>query len=150
MPPLADNPNPPSLRFSTRHKLTHAREFAAVFAARMRKATGPLAVFLLPSDRPTHRLGLSIGRVVGNAVVRNRLKRMIREAFRLRQHEIPRLTEAAGYDIVVSAKPHAPLSLDQYEALLMNGIAAADRDLRRRRERAERPEDARPEPKDGP
>lgn len=143
---------PSSLRFSTRHKLTHAREFAAVFAARMRKSTGPLAVFLLPSERPSHRLGLSIGRVVGNAVVRNRLKRMIREAFRLRQHEIPRLTEAVGYDIVVSAKPHAPLSLDQYEVLLMNGIAAADRDLRRRRERAQipSPEATRPEPKDGP
>ena len=144
---------PPSFRFSTRHKLTHAREFAAVFAARMRKATGPLAVFLMPSDQPTHRLGLSIGRAVGNAVVRNRLKRMIREAFRLRQHEIPRppqLDKTTGYDIVVSAKPHTPLSLDQYEALLMNGIAAADRDLRRRRERTQRPEDAPPMLKEGP
>lgn len=127
---------PLALRFSTRHKLTHAREFSAVFAARMRKSTGPLAVFVLPSDRPTHRLGLSIGRAVGNAVVRNRLKRMIREAFRLLQHDIPKLDEATGYDIVVSAKPHAPLSLDQYQALLMTGIAAADRDHRRRRERA--------------
>ncbi|XVJ60818.1 MAG: ribonuclease P protein component [Tepidisphaera sp.] len=127
---------PPSFRFSTRHKLTHAREFSAVFAARMRKSTGPLAVFVLPSDRPTHRLGLSVGRVVGNAVVRNRLKRMIREAFRLLQRDIPKLDEATGYDIVVSAKPHSPLSLEQYQTLLMNGIAAADRDQRRRRERA--------------
>ena len=126
---------PLALRFATRHKLTHAREFSAVFAARMRKSTGPLAVFVLPSDRPTHRLGLSIGRAVGNAVVRNRLKRLIREAFRLLQHDIPKLDEATGYDIVVSAKPHTPLSLEQYQTLLMTGIAAADRDHRRRRER---------------
>lgn len=130
---------PLALRFSTRHKLTHAREFSAVFAARMRKSTGPLAVFVLPSDRPTHRLGLSIGRVVGNAVVRNRLKRMIREAFRLLQHHLPKLDETTGYDIIVSAKPHAPLSLEQYQTLFLNGVAAADRDHRRRRERAGEP-----------
>lgn len=42
---------------------------------------------------------MSASRAVGNAVIRNRAKRHLRELFRLHQHEIPR-----GLDLVVSAR----------------------------------------------
>lgn len=48
------------------------------------------------------RLGITVSRKVGNAVVRNRLKRLIREAFRVQQHDLP-----ASLDIVVVAKRSA-------------------------------------------
>jgi ribonuclease P protein component len=64
----------------------------------------------------THpRLGISIGRKVGSAVVRNRIKRLLREAFRLMQHDLP-----CGYDLVVVVRPHQPVGLADYQRLLLN------------------------------
>jgi len=119
-----------------RHRLTHAREFQAAFAAKLRKSAGPLTVLLNPTDRAEPRLGLSIGKRVGNAVVRNRLKRRIREAFRLARTELP--TPGRGhYDIVVSARAHSPLDADAYRRLLTDAIGRAHRERQRRARRAE-------------
>ena len=67
-----------------------------------RSADGSFAVFMRGNDGGIPRLGLSIAaRVVGNAVRRNRIKRVIRESFRLHQHELP------AVDIVVNARSGA-------------------------------------------
>jgi ribonuclease P protein component len=102
----------------------------------MRKGGGPLAVFLKATDRSTPRLGLSIGRGVGGAAVRARLKRMIREAFRLNQAAIP-AREGGSYDVVVSARAHEPLTLEQYAGILLDLIGQAARELARRKPRRE-------------
>jgi ribonuclease P protein component len=67
-----------------------------------------------PNGLPHARLGLSISRKVGGAVVRNRLKRLLREAFRLRQHEL-----AAGIDLIVVGRPHDFRPLGDYERVLV-------------------------------
>lgn len=46
------------------------------------------------------RLGLTVGKAIGTAVVRNRVKRRVREIFRLRKPWVPE-----GYDLVVRAAP---------------------------------------------
>ena len=100
-------------RFPRSHRLSGKLAFAAVYDAREKQARGPLAVFSRPNGLPHPRLGLSVSRRVGTAPVRNRVKRLLREAFRLFQHDLP-----VGYDLVVVVRPHAPLPLAEYQRLM--------------------------------
>lgn len=135
--PVSPDPagEPASFTFRRRHRLTHAREFEAAFGAKLRKSAGPLTIFLCPTNRPEPRLGLSIGRRVGNAVVRNRLKRHIREAFRHLRPGLPVPPGGGAYDLVVSARAHAPLPHARYRDLLVDGVrrAASEHDRRERK-----------------
>src|SRR4029078_2962728 len=100
-------------QYSPRHRLRHAREFDAVYAAKTREARGPLTVFALPNELGHPRLAPPAGRKVGTAPKRNRIKRLLREAFRLMQHDFPR-----GYDWIIAARPHALLMLADYQKIL--------------------------------
>jgi ribonuclease P protein component len=55
-----------------------------------------------PNDQNMARLGLAVSiKVAGSGVERNRIRRVIREAFRLHQHELP------AVDLVISARGRA-------------------------------------------
>ena len=63
---------------------------------------GFFAVTAIRNDVGAPRLGLAVAvKVAGGAVARNRLRRIIRESFRLHQRELP------AADLVVSARPPA-------------------------------------------
>lgn len=104
-------PSEPAQRFKyTRaHRLSGDKQFQAVFSNKLRKNANPLAVLARPNDLAHHRLGLTVSRRVGNAVKRHRIKRLLREAFRLNQSNWP-----GRYDLVVIVYPHDVLSLDEY------------------------------------
>jgi len=99
--------------FPRSRRLGGRLQFAAVFDAKVRESRGPLNVYALPNDLGHARLGISIGRRVGTAPKRNRIKRLLRESFRLMQHEIP-----GGYDFVIVVRPHETQALADYKRLM--------------------------------
>ena len=116
--------------FPRSRRLTHDLEYAAVYGAKVKRTLGPLTAFARPNSRPHWRLGLSI-RKFGLATTRNRLKRHLREAFRLSQHELP-TTGTGGYDLVITARDHDELPLAEYQRLIRDLAAHLDREWRRR------------------
>ena len=71
-------------------------EFDAVYRDGRRRAGRQFVVFARPNGLAHTRFGLSVKRALGGAVVRNRIRRRIREILRLHRTEIP-----AGWDMVV-------------------------------------------------
>ncbi len=114
-------------RFTHGNRLHGSRAFARVYGARARKVVGPLVIHSKPNELGHPRLGLSVGKKVGIAVKRNRIKRLLREAFRLSQHDWP-----SGYDIVVVVRPHEPATLAEYQRLLFAGIRALHQQWQKR------------------
>ena len=74
--------SPGGQRFPKTARLRRSAEFKKVFDVRRVAADDVLIVFGLENGLEFSRLGLSVSRKVGKAVVRNRWKRLIREAFR--------------------------------------------------------------------
>ena len=113
--------------FRSRHRLSRDADYRAVFAHRCRKNRGPITVLVRANSLPHHRLGLTIGKRVGAAHTRNRVKRLTREAFRLERDAIPSSPGGYGYDLVVTARAHDPIPLDAWRVLLRDAASAAIR-----------------------
>ena len=98
--------------FPRSHRLSGKDTFASVYDARTRQSRGPLTMYARPNGLSHSRMGLSISRRVGTAPQRNRIKRLLRESFRLLQHDLP-----AGYDWIIVVRPHEALTLPEYQQM---------------------------------
>jgi ribonuclease P protein component len=96
----------------------------------MRRPGRFLVVIVARREEGPTRLGVTVSRKVGPAVVRNRLKRLVREAFRLHRHELP-----AGLDLVVVARHGAAeATLDEILREIVKAAGSARRPSAPRRE----------------
>lgn len=88
-------------------RLLTPRDFRRVYG-RGRRVTGKqVVVVALARREPGHRLGVSVSKEHGGAVRRNKLKRILREAFRLERAKLP-----SAFDLVLIPKtPGARLAL---------------------------------------
>ena len=92
---------PPRLRFARAAHVKQGRDFARVRQAGERMIVGCLIANWrrLPAGAAS-RLGVVTARRIGGAVVRSRARRLLRETFRLHQHDL-----AAPVDLVLVARP---------------------------------------------
>lgn len=90
------------LTLPARLRLRRKSDFDAAYARGRRLNDGLFTVIAIANDLGEPRLGLAVAvRAAGGAVARNRLRRIIRESFRLNQRALPAL------DLVVSVRPKA-------------------------------------------
>ena len=83
--------------FPKSERLVSNRQFRAVYARRLSATDGFLVLYARENQCGFARLGISIAKSSGKAVIRNRLKRLLREAFRQNKQRIP-----PRFDYVVS------------------------------------------------
>ena len=92
--------SPAALGFPRSRRLKQQGEFARARAQGQRLVCGCLIANVLPRPgRLEARLGVVTGKSVGNAVARNRARRLMRESFRLHQHDLP-----GPFDLVLVAR----------------------------------------------
>jgi ribonuclease P protein component len=102
------------LRLSPQDRLRKRFEFGRARAQGRRVHTQSFVLLLRPNQLDRSRLGLTVSHKVGNAVRRNRIKRLLREVFRQHRSLFP-----AAADVVVIAKTGcAPGGLQQVRAEL--------------------------------
>jgi ribonuclease P protein component len=88
-------------RFPRAHRLSSRSEFDRVFQRGLRTTDPHFSMMARPNEAGHARLGLAVSvKNAGNGVMRNRLKRLIRESFRLQ-------TDLPAVDIVVTVRAGA-------------------------------------------
>ncbi len=94
-------------------RLLRASEFERVFAARNSASDAWIVLYGAANELGYPRIGLTVSRRAGGSVERNRWKRLLREAFRLAQAELPPL------DLVCVVRGQSPPTLGQMRESLI-------------------------------
>lgn len=103
------------LTFPAEKRIKKSSDFEQIYALKQRAGDDHLLIFGAVNTLGHTRIGLSVSKKHGNAVRRNRLKRLLREAFRLSQHDLP-----AGLDLILIPRQNSGATLEDYQKSLGN------------------------------
>ncbi|MBI9016701.1 MAG: ribonuclease P protein component [Phycisphaerae bacterium] len=109
------NNNNHKLKLSRCQRIRSKSEFAQVFDSKQSAANNTLIIYMHKNTLAFSRVGVCVGKKLGNAVQRNRFKRTLRQAFRVLQHQLP-----MGYDYVIIPRLTEKPLAKKYEAALLN------------------------------
>src|SRR4030042_5586595 len=84
-------------------RIIKTSRFRAIYQQGVWKASRNFTTITCPNDQGIKRLGVTVSKKAGNAVRRNRIKRLTREFFRLNKALFPE-----GCDVVIMAKKNMP------------------------------------------
>ena len=101
-------------RLLPQSRLQKKADFDRVYSRGQRAGDRHLLVFAAPNDGGRTRFGVSVSKKHGGAVKRNRLKRLLREAFRLLQHDLP-----SGLDLILIPRQQSDSGLDDLRESLL-------------------------------
>jgi ribonuclease P protein component len=118
-------------------RLRRRSEFSRIQRRGARVHTGAFTIIVETSDGARPRIGCAISRKVGNAVVRNRVRRLLKEIFRRCAGELPAI------DLVFVAKPEAAVIAERgFHAMADELLPAIGRavDAVEKRRRSKKPQ----------
>lgn len=113
------------LRFRPENHIRSGADFERIYAKKCRASDHHLLIFADVNQLVISRIGLSVSRKQGPAVKRNRLKRLLREAFRLTQRELP-----AGLDLIFIPRQGSGSTLEDYQKSLLQNVKYLARKLK--------------------
>ncbi|MEM8884140.1 MAG: ribonuclease P protein component [Planctomycetota bacterium] len=128
------DPNVAPGGFTKEDRVVKMGAFRRVYSRGFHASSAAFGCYVLPRRDNRFRLGLSVSRKYGNSPARNRIKRLLREAFRRVRHGLP-----GGADVIMVPR-RAAASLDwpeigrEMDALVRRAL----RDRRRRKREGKR------------
>ncbi len=112
-------------RADKRYRITRRGDISRLFKEGRPRANGLITILALPNDDPVRRsrLGVGVSKQHGGAVRRNRIKRVLREAFRLTRSELP-----PGWDFMIVPRVGRDFTVENLQASIRSlGKRVADR-----------------------
>jgi len=94
-----------SFRFKKNERIRQPQDFRRVMKLGRRNSSRNFILFIEKSEKKCHRLGIVVKKEIGPATFRNRMKRYVREFFRLHKRQIK-----GSYDIILMIRKGSSLN----------------------------------------